>query len=61
MAGRAIWAESTRLQGADRDKFLDTIAVDRLGAVGQTVEEAATPWPDLVEAQLVEERWFATY
>jgi tagatose-1,6-bisphosphate aldolase len=61
MAGRAIWAESTRLQGADRDRFLETIAVDRLGAVEQTVEEAATPWPDLVEAQPVEERWFATY
>jgi len=61
MAGRAIWAESTRLRGADRDKFLDTIAVDRLGAVKQIVEEAAAPWTDLVEAQPVEERWFATY
>ncbi len=61
MAGRTIWAESTRLRGADRDKFLDTIAVDRLSSVEQIVEEAASPWIGAVEAQPVEERWFATY
>lgn len=61
MAGRAIWAEATRLVGADRDKFLATIAADRLGAVEQVVEAAALPWTDLVDAQSVEERWFATY
>jgi tagatose-1,6-bisphosphate aldolase len=61
MAGREIWAESTRLRGADRDQFLDTIALDRLGVVEQIVEKAASPWTDVVEAQPVEERWFATY
>lgn len=61
MAGRAIWAEATRLVGADRDRFLSTIAVNRLGAVEQAVEATASPWTDLVEAQPVEERWFATY
>jgi tagatose 1,6-diphosphate aldolase len=61
MAGRAIWAEATRLVGADRDKFLATIAVDRLGAIEQVVEAAALPWTELVEAKPVEELWYATY
>lgn len=61
MAGRAIWAEATRLREGDRDKFLDTIALDRLGDVKQIVEEGASPWSDLVAVEPVEERWFATY
>ena len=61
MAGRAIWAEATRLVGADRDKFLATIAVARLRAIEEVVEDAASPWTDLVQADPVGERWFATY
>ncbi len=61
MAGRAIWAEATRLVGADRDTFLSTIAINRLGALEEAVEAAASPWTDVVEAQPVEERWYATY
>ncbi len=61
MAGRAIWAEATRLAGTDRDKFLATVAVDRLGAIEKVVEVGASPWTDLVAAEPVEERWFATY
>ncbi len=43
-AGRAVWAEATRLGPAERDVFLRTTAVARLEKLREIVEAEARPW-----------------
>jgi len=44
IAGRSIWKEAVGLDGAARQKFLDTVARPRLDTCLQTVAGRARPW-----------------
>jgi tagatose 1,6-diphosphate aldolase len=46
LVGRSVWAEATRLVGADRERFLATDAVMRLGRLVATIEAHGRPWLD---------------
>ena len=61
LAGRALWAEATRLVGDERDTFLSLVGVDRLRALGRAVEAGALPLTDLIKGPALKEGWFATY
>lgn len=64
VAGRAIWNEALELaEAADRDRFLNTIAVSRLRVLTDTAHYRATPWPKRVAGRLPEcqEGWYVEY
>jgi tagatose-1,6-bisphosphate aldolase len=44
IAGRSVWRESLALKGAERQKFLDTVARPRLDALRAVAAERARPW-----------------
>jgi tagatose-1,6-bisphosphate aldolase len=46
-AGRALWAEATRLTGVDRESFLRGAARDRLSALRTLADHAARPWTSI--------------
>jgi tagatose-1,6-bisphosphate aldolase len=65
LVGRSVWAEATRLRGADRQGFLATEAVERLARLVSTIEAHGRPWSDRAPAALrdglVDADWHQTY
>ncbi len=65
LAGRAIWQEGMRMADpADRQRFLDTMAVSRLRILADIANYRGTPWMERVPAQAlpqVQEGWYAAY
>ena len=65
LAGRAIWQEGMRLaDAAQRDQFLNSIAVSRLRILNQIANYRGTPWTDwLTEANrpTMTADWYASY
>jgi tagatose 1,6-diphosphate aldolase len=61
LAGRAIWAEATRLPRQERATFLTTVAQARLRTLSDVVETEATSWPQSVRITPPEEGWFVAY
>jgi tagatose 1,6-diphosphate aldolase len=61
LAGRAIWAEATRLPRQERAMFLTTVAQARLRTLSDVVEAEATTWPQSVRIAPPEEGWFVAY
>jgi tagatose-1,6-bisphosphate aldolase len=50
IAGRSVWRESLALQGAERQKFLDTVARPRLDTLQRVAAGRARPWTNAVSA-----------
>jgi len=64
VAGRAIWQEALETAAeADRDHFLQTIAVSRLRVLADTANYRATPWPERVADRIpaLEAGWYVDY
>ena len=61
-AGRAVWAEATRLAASEREEFLLTTAATRLAELRQIVETDARPWFDAASIKRppepISETWF---
>jgi tagatose 1,6-diphosphate aldolase len=61
-AGRAVWAEATRLAPSEREAFLRTTAVVRLAELRAIVEAEARPWfaarSIVAPAEPIAEDWF---
>jgi tagatose-1,6-bisphosphate aldolase len=64
LVGRSVWAEATRLTGADREGFLATEAVERLGRLIATIEAHGRPWfersPTLRDGRVGDD-WYRDY
>jgi tagatose 1,6-diphosphate aldolase len=52
LAGRAIWKEAIKMQGAERTGFLRTTSVQRLKELVQIAERYATPWVERMKPAL---------
>jgi tagatose 1,6-diphosphate aldolase len=65
LGGRAIWQEAMTLpHPADRDRFLDQVAVPRLRILSAIAEAYATPWTDGIPspaAHAAAEGWHEEY
>ncbi len=61
MVGRAVWAETTELQGADRTDFLQTVARQRMTKLAQICAENARPWFERVETPDSPLNWYERY
>jgi tagatose 1,6-diphosphate aldolase len=65
LAGRAIWKEAMKLQGAEREAFLRSVSVARFKELVSIAEQHATPWSVRAQAALarlqVREGWHETY
>src|SRR5262245_61219700 len=65
LVGRSVWAEATRLAGAEREGFLTSEAVKRLSRLVATIEALGRPWHERPPAALrdgsVATDWFRSY
>lgn len=65
LAGRAIWQEAMQLPNpAEREQFLNTIAVSRLRILVDIANYRATPWSERVPADRwphLQPGWYAAY
>jgi len=65
LVGRSVWAEATRLTGADRRGFLVAEGVERLARLVATIEAHGRPWHDRAPAALrggnVGDAWYRDY
>jgi tagatose-1,6-bisphosphate aldolase len=65
LVGRSVWAEASRLAGDERERFLETEAVDRLGRLVGTIEAHGRSWRDRAPAALRDGRvgtdWYRAY
>ena len=64
LVGRSVWAEATRLTGTDRQRFLATTSIDRLGRLIGTIEAHGRPWfersPGLRDGRVGDD-WYRDY
>jgi tagatose-1,6-bisphosphate aldolase len=51
IAGRSVWRESLPLQGAQRQEFLDTVALPRLERLVQVAAANGRPWREATHAR----------
>jgi tagatose 1,6-diphosphate aldolase len=61
LAGRAIWKEGVGLPPADRKRFAQETASDRLRRLGEITEELARPWTDFYKPIENRQDWYASY
>ena len=65
LVGRSVWAEASRVAGADRRHFLETEAVERLARLVKTIEAHGRSWRDRAPAALRDRRvgtdWYRAY
>jgi len=59
--GRAVWKESTALQGEERLKFLRTTARERMRRITSLCDALARPWTEVYSAPRLSFDWFKTY
>ena len=58
IAGRAVWAEATALDGAERDAFMDIVARRRLEQLASIAHALATPWTAKMPPLDLEPGWY---
>jgi tagatose 1,6-diphosphate aldolase len=58
--GRAVWKEAVTLGGAERMKFLHTIAPHRLSRLNSLCHALAKPYTDFYTAEAPFD-WYRTY
>jgi len=64
LVGRSVWTEGAHMEGAERDRWLETVAVERMRRLVDIVEAEAVPWRErspLVDQPEPEQGWFAGY
>jgi tagatose 1,6-diphosphate aldolase len=58
IAGRAVWAGAVPLDGAERDRFIDTVARPRLEQLASICRGLATPWTSKMPALDLAPHWY---
>ena len=61
IVGRAVWAETTHLQGAARTEFLATTARQRMNELASICAKHARPWHQRVEQPTPTLNWYTDY
>jgi tagatose-1,6-bisphosphate aldolase len=64
VVGRAVWAEALEIAAdAEREWFLNTIAVSRMRVLNDTVSYRATAWFERVGERMpqLQEGWYRAY
>jgi tagatose-1,6-bisphosphate aldolase len=64
LVGRSVWKEGAHMEGAERDRWLETVAVERMRRLVDIVEAEAVPWrarSPLTEQPAPEQGWYADY
>jgi len=64
LVGRSVWKEGAHMEGAERDRWLETVAVERMRRLVEIVESEATPWRErslLAKGPGPAEGWYAGY
>ncbi len=64
LVGRSVWKEGAHMEGAERDRWLETVAVERMRRLVEIVESEATPWRErspLAKGPGPTEGWYAGY
>ena len=64
LVGRSVWKESAHMDGAERDRWLETVGVERMQRLVDIVEAEAVPWRErspLMEEPEPQQGWFAGY
>jgi tagatose-1,6-bisphosphate aldolase len=64
LVGRSVWKEGAHMEGAERDRWLETVAVERMRRLVDIVEAEAVPWrarSPLTEQPAPEQGWYAAY
>ena len=64
LVGRSVWKEAATMEGAQRDGWLETVAVERMQRLVDIVEAEAVPWRErspLVAMPALEQGWYASY
>jgi tagatose 1,6-diphosphate aldolase len=59
IAGRAVWAEAVALDGAERDRFVDTVARRRFEQLAAISRALGRPWTRKIKAPDLPMRWYA--
>ena len=61
LGGRAIWKECVSMSPAERQKFLEGTAQDRLKRLNDLTHQHARPWTDFYTQPAIRENWYADY
>ena len=64
LVGRSVWKEGAHMAGAERDRWLETVGVERMQRLVDIVESEAVPWrkrSPLVDQPEPEQGWYASY
>jgi tagatose 1,6-diphosphate aldolase len=61
VCGRSIWQEAATLSRQEQVDFLEGIARERVLALRQIAQEAATPWQKRFAVASVDEQWYKEY
>ena len=64
LVGRSVWKEGALMEGAERDRWLETIGVARMQRLVDIVEATATPWRQcsaLAQEPAPQQGWFSGY
>lgn len=59
--GRAVWQEAPRLQGEERQRFLEETARPRLAKLTALCDALARPWSDFYTAPQLAADWYRDY
>jgi tagatose-1,6-bisphosphate aldolase len=64
LVGRSVWKEGAQMEGVGRDRWLETVGVERMQRLVDIVEDTARPWRDrspLLDQAEPGEGWYADY
>ena len=64
LVGRSVWKEGAHMEGAERDRWLETTGVARMQRLVDIVEATAVPWRQrspLAQEPAPQQGWFAGY
>ncbi len=61
LAGRAIWKESINMKPAERQHFLETVALSRVQQLNAIAHKLARPWTDFYSLPDIHQTWFKDY
>ncbi len=64
LVGRSVWKEGASMEAPERDRWLETVGVERMQRLVDIVEAEAVPWRErspLMDEPEPEQGWFAGY
>ena len=64
LVGRSVWKEAVHLEDAERQRWLESVGVERMQRLVDIVEAEATPWRErspLMEQPAPQEGWYTSY